>query len=53
MNEHRMHQFASFNTAARRRRVRLARRRVAALRSQLAQSLTEPEPARGSETAQR
>jgi hypothetical protein len=56
MNEYRPHQFASFTTVARRRRVRLARRRMATFRAQLAEAHASapanPETPRGDEAAQ-
>jgi hypothetical protein len=36
MNTHTLHNFGSYNTIARRRRVRAARRRVAATRARIA-----------------
>ena len=37
MNTHTLHNFGSYNTIARRRRVRAARRRVAATRARIAE----------------
>lgn len=50
MNEHRLHHFGSFtaNSAARRRQIRAARKRVAATRARMSELYASTAPARDS-----